>query len=167
MVMVSCAIGYVLAYRGDFDWPCFCFTLLGTFLLSAGSCTVNCYIERDKDALMPRTKNRPIPSGVISPAAALRFGLAQVSLGALALYTQANATAGFWGVAAFVIYVAVYTPAKRLTWLNTSIGALPGAIPPVIGWAAARGSVDAGGWILFAMLFLWQHTHFFSDCLSL
>jgi protoheme IX farnesyltransferase len=161
MVMLSCAIGYVLAYRGNFGWSCFCFTLLGTFLLSAGSCTLNCYIERDKDALMPRTQSRPIPSGLISPTNALIFGLIQAGLGALALYTQANDTAGFWGLVAFVVYVAIYTPAKRMTWLNTSIGAVPGALPPVIGWAAAAGHVDAGGWILFTMLFLWQHTHFF------
>jgi heme o synthase len=161
MVMVACAIGFIISYRGDFLFDRFFWTLLGTGLLSAGACTLNCYIEREADALMPRTCNRPLPAGVISPATALGFGVILILTGCSLLFAKANMISGLLGIAAVFLYLAVYTPAKRLTWLNTSIGALPGAIPPLIGWASARGQIDFGGWILFVMLFIWQHTHFF------
>ncbi len=161
MVLVSCAIGYILANRAGFEPVRFALTLVGTALLSSGSCALNCYIEREQDALMPRTCNRPIPAGIIAPVAALLYGLFLIFSGTLLLFTAVNWLAGFLGLAAAFIYLILYTPAKRLTWLNTSIGALPGAIPPLIGWASARGQLDAGGWILFTMLFIWQHTHFF------
>jgi protoheme IX farnesyltransferase len=161
MELVACSIGYILADRGQFLWPLFLWTLLGTGLLSGGACALNCYLEREQDALMPRTCKRPIPAGIISPATGLGYGLALVLTGALILFGKVNMLSGLLGLAAAVIYLAIYTPAKRLTWMNTSIGALPGAIPPLIGWASARGQIDAGGWILFAMLFIWQHTHFF------
>jgi heme o synthase len=161
MVLVACSIGFVLAYRDDFPFFRFFCTLLGTGMVSGGACTLNCYLEREWDALMPRTCHRPIPAGVISPASALVFGVSLILTGSLLLFTQVNMLAGLLGLAAAFIYLAIYTPAKRVTWLNTSIGALPGAIPPLIGWASARGQIDPGGWILFAMLFVWQHTHFF------
>jgi protoheme IX farnesyltransferase len=161
MVMVACAIGYILSYRDSFQTMRFIWTLLGTGLLSGGSCALNCYVERDLDALMPRTRERPIPAGIISPGKALAFGIGLLVTGSILLFTQINMLTGFLGLAAAVVYLALYTPAKRFTWLNTSIGAIPGAIPPLIGWASARGELDPGGWILFAMLFLWQHTHFF------
>jgi heme o synthase len=161
MELVACAIGFIVAYRGEFLLPLFLWTLTGTALLSSGACTLNCYMEREKDALMPRTCGRPIPAGVISPLTALAYGVCLVLAGSLCLFWQVNVLAGILGLVAVFVYLAVYTPAKQLTWLNTSIGAVPGAIPPLIGWAAARGELDAGGWILFAMLFIWQHTHFF------
>jgi protoheme IX farnesyltransferase len=161
MVLVTCALGYVLSYRGDFDWLVFNCALLGTALLSAGSCSLNCYIERDKDALMPRTSNRPIPAGVIKPPVACAYGALLIVSGFAVLLTSVNVLAAILGLSAAIIYLALYTPLKQITWLNTSIGAIPGAIPPLIGWAAARGQLDFGGWILFAMLFIWQHTHFF------
>jgi len=98
---------------------------------------------------------------VISPGSALVFGASLVLSGSLVLFTLINTLAGILGAALVFIYLAIYTPAKRFTWWNTSIGALPGAIPPLIGWASAKGQLDFGGWILFAMLFVWQHTHFF------
>jgi len=161
MELVACAIGYILAYHGDFLLLRFFWTLLGTALLSSGACALNCFLEREQDALMARTCNRPIPAGIISPSVGLGYGMALILSGCLALFVNVNALSGILGLSAAFIYLAVYTPAKRLTWLNTSIGAIPGAIPPLIGWAAARGQLDAGGWILFAMLFIWQHTHFF------
>lgn len=161
MVLVTCAMAYILAYRGEFFVSRFVWTLLGTGLITGGACALNCYIERDKDALMPRTCNRPIPAGVISPTHAMIFGGSLVTAGLFSLFFKVNVLAGFCGLALVLIYLAIYTPAKTLTWWNTSIGAIPGAIPPLIGWASARGQIDAGGWILFAMLFLWQHTHFF------
>jgi heme o synthase len=161
MVLVACAIAYILSYRGEFLFPRFVWTLIGTALITGGACALNCYIEREKDALMPRTCNRPIPAGTISPIDALGYGVSLALTGLLLLFLKVNNLAGVLGLALVFIYLAIYTPAKRLTWTNTSIGALPGAIPPLIGWAATRGQIDAGGWILFAMLFLWQHTHFF------
>lgn len=161
MVLVACSIGYILAYRGDFDLTRFFWALIGTALVTGGACTLNCYIERDADAIMPRTCRRPIPAGTISPVSALVFGAFLVLSGCLSLFAKINILAGVLGIALVFIYLAIYTPAKRLTWLNTSIGALPGAIPPLIGWASASGQIDPGGWILFAMLFVWQHTHFF------
>lgn len=159
MVVISCAVGFVLAYNGRFDCIRFACALIGTGLLSGGSCALNCYIERDLDALMPRTANRPIPAGVISPQLALTYGVFLIATGALFLLSVNTLCAGL-GVAASAIYLFMYTPSKRWTWLNTSIGAVPGAIPPMIGWAAASGTMNPGGWILFAVLFIWQHTHF-------
>lgn len=160
MVVISCAVGYVLAFKGTFDYLRFACALIGTGLLSSGGCAINCYIERDLDAMMPRTARRPIPAGVISPRAALLYGIFLVVTGALILLFFTNTLCAALGLAAVAIYLGMYTPAKRWTWLNTSIGAVPGAIPPLIGWAAASGEISAGGWILFAMLFIWQHTHF-------
>jgi protoheme IX farnesyltransferase len=160
MVLVACSIGFILAYRGEFPLLRFLWALAGTALVTGGACTLNCYIEREADAVMPRTCRRPIPTGTISPPIALAFGALLVITGCILLF-MINTLAGVLGFALVFIYLAIYTPAKRLTWLNTSIGALPGAIPPLIGWASASGHIDPGGWILFAMLFVWQHTHFF------
>ena len=161
MVMVACAIGYILSCHDHFQFLRFTLTLLGTGLLSGGSCALNCYLERDRDALMNRTSLRPIPARIISPSRALAFGITLIVTGSVLLFTQINLLSCLLGVSAAFVYLALYTPAKHFTWLNTSIGAVPGAIPPMIGWASASGRVDLGGWILFAMLFLWQHTHFF------
>ncbi len=160
MVVISCAVGFVLAFKDNFDSVRFASALLGTGLLSSGGCAINCFIERDLDAMMPRTANRPIPSGMISPGAALLYGIFLIISGTLLLFTFNNMLCTLLGLAAAAIYLGLYTPAKRLTWLNTSIGAVPGAIPPLIGWAAASGEIGLGGWILFAILFIWQHTHF-------
>ncbi len=160
MVVISCAVGYVLAYKNNFDFVQFACALLGTGLLASGGCAINCYIERELDAMMPRTAQRPIPSGMISPGGALLYGILLCVSGALILFIFNNLICTALGLAAAAIYLGMYTPAKRWTWLNTSIGAVPGAIPPLIGWAAASGGLDWGGWILFTMLFIWQHTHF-------
>lgn len=160
MVVISGAVGFVLAYKGRFDLMHFVYASIGTGLLSSGSCALNCYIERDIDAMMPRTAQRPIPAGVVTPGEALLYGLFLIVSGAFMLLAV-NVVSATLGLAAALIYLGLYTPAKRWTWLNTSIGAVPGAIPPLIGWAAASGTIGLGGWILFAMLFIWQHTHFF------
>lgn len=159
MVVISCAVGFVLAYKGTFDIMRFVCASIGTGLLSSGSCAINCYIERDLDAIMPRTAGRPIPAGVVSPQLALSFGIFLIVAGAIFLL-NVNVLSTILGLAAMAIYLWLYTPAKRWTWLNTSIGAVPGAIPPLIGWAAASGTISPGAWILFAMSFIWQHTHF-------
>ena len=130
MVLVACSIGFILSNRGEFHFVRFFWTLVGTGLLSGGSCTLNCYIERDSDALMPRTSKRPLPTGLLSANAALTFGSALILLGCGLLFWQVNFVAAALGLAATFVYLAIYTPAKKLTWLNTSIGAIPGAIPP-------------------------------------
>lgn len=160
MVVISCAIGYVLACKGALDATRFIFALIGTGLLSCGSCALNCYIERDLDALMPRTRCRPLPSGAISPGEALTYGCTLIAAG-LILLAPVSSICAELGAAAVLIYLAIYTPLKRTTSWNTSVGAIPGAIPPMIGWAAAANSLDFGAWMLFLMLFVWQHTHFF------
>jgi protoheme IX farnesyltransferase len=161
MVLVACSIGFILAYRGvSFPFPRFFWTLIGTALLSGGACTLNCYLERESDALMLRTCLRPIPAGMIAPSTALGIGVSLVSIGCLLLLGKANVLSAILGLIAVFLYLAIYTPAKRMTWMNTPIGAIAGAVPPLIGWASARGQIEPGGWILLAMLFLWQHTHF-------
>ncbi len=161
MVMIACSIAFILSYRGQFlPWRLF-WTLTGTALVTGGACALNCYMEREPDAIMLRTCNRPIPKGIISPVSALVFGLSLASIGSFLLFRQINMLSGLLGLAIIFTYLAVYTPAKRLTWMNTPIGAITGAIPVMIGWASAKGEIDLGGWILFAMLFLWQHIHFF------
>ena len=161
MEMVACSIAFILAYHDSFPLVRFVWTLLVTGLVTAGACALNCYIERDYDALMERTCQRPLPAGIISPAQALVFGVSLVALGSVLAFVQIGTLCGTLCLALVFLYLAIYTPAKRLTWLNTSIGAVPGAVPPLIGWAAARGEIDLGGWIFFALLFVWQHTHFF------
>ncbi|HEY9713330.1 MAG TPA: heme o synthase [Chroococcales cyanobacterium] len=161
LVLVSCAIGYVLSDGRHFTPLPLLWALLGTAFLSAGSCTLNCYLERERDSLMERTAGRPLPAGLLSPNQALLFGLGLCTAGCFILLLKTNWLASLLGLAAAFVYLLVYTPAKRITWLNTSIGAIPGAIPPLIGWAAGCGQLGLGAWLLFAMMFVWQHTHFY------
>ena len=137
-------------------------TLIGTALTSGGSGALNHYLERDTDALMERTKNRPIPAGIISPINALMFGILLVLCGSTLLVWKINTLTGFLSILTAFLYVLVYTPMKKITWLNTSVGSIPGAIPPLGGWAAATGHLDFGAWVLFFIMFLWQHPHFFA-----
>ncbi len=165
MVLVTAALGYYLNVIGSGDFPGwlhFFAAMLGIGLSGGGASALNQYIERDIDARMERTRGRPLPSGQLSPAAALYFGVALVLGGCFVLLWQVNLLAAFLTLQSAFLYVLVYTPMKRLTWWNTSIGAIPGAMPPLIGWAAATGSLGLGGWILFAVLYVWQHPHFFA-----
>lgn len=136
--------------------------LFGTSLAAGGAAVLNQWLERDADAKMVRTRERPIPAGRIAPLHALLYGLALSFVGCGILFTGANALAAFLTAATVVSYVLLYTPLKRLTTWNTIIGAVPGALPPLIGWAAAEGTISTLGWILFAILFLWQMPHFFA-----
>jgi protoheme IX farnesyltransferase len=111
---------------------------------------------------MERTRGRALPAGAVPPFHALVYGTSLVLSGVLLLAVDVNLLAGFLVLLAAFLYVLVYTPMKRLTWFNTSVGAIPGAIPPMAGWAAATGALDAGAWVLFAILFLWQHPHFYA-----
>ena len=135
-------------------------TLLGTGLLAAGAAILNQYLERDHDARMERTARRPLPSGAIGAEAALLLGGACSVVGLLALAAWVNLLVAVLGAVTLVTYLFIYTPLKRKSEWNTIVGAIPGALPPLMGWAAARGELDPLGWMLFGILFFWQMPHF-------
>ena len=159
LVLVTAAVGFAVGVQGSIDWLAFLVFMAGTALLCGGASTLNQYLERDADALMERTRRRPIPGGRIRPEEALVFGLA-LSAAGLAVLAFVNPLTLALGAASLVSYVLAYTPLKRVTSLCTVVGAVPGALPPLMGWAASRGSLGAAGWGLFAILFLWQLPHF-------
>ncbi len=154
--------GIYVGSRGPVDPMTVVFTLCATFLVGGGCGALNMYAERDHDRRMRRTMNRPLPSGRIEPAAALVFGLALVVVGVAWLALSVNLLAAAIALATVLSYVLLYTPLKRLTTLNTIVGGLPGALPPLIGWAAAGRGLDMGAAVLFAILFFWQMPHFLS-----
>lgn len=162
LVLVSSILGYYLGGNGIDSFSRLLITLFGTTLTAGGAGALNHYLERDADSLMERTKNRPIPKGIIQPGNALMFGILLVLVGTVILVMQINLLTGFLSILTAFLYVLVYTPLKRITWLNTSIGSVPGALPPMGGWAAATGELETGAWILFAIMFLWQHPHFYA-----
>ena len=162
MVLVTTTIGYFLAAKGIHPLSALCLTLLGVGCATGGSAALNNYLERDVDAKMERTRQRVLPAGIIQSSSALAFGISLVLLGLFILVCAVNLLTGFLVLLASFLYVLVYTPMKRLTWLNTTFGAIPGAIPPMCGWAAATGHLDTGAWVLFLILFAWQHPHFFA-----
>src|SRR5690606_435326 len=120
------------------------------------------YVEREVDALMDRTRNRPLPAGTIPPSAALALGIVLTLAGTVVLTFWVNGLTALLVFLTAIMYVAVYTPLKRYSWWNTPVGAIPGAMPPMVGWTAATGHIDPGAWILFLILFLWQHPHFYA-----
>jgi protoheme IX farnesyltransferase len=162
MVLVTTTLGFLLGGTSRDSVALLFFPLLGVGSATGGAAVLNNYLERDFDAKMVRTRGRALPAGLIEPFRALMFGVSLVLAGVLLLVWAANLLAGFLVLLAAFLYVLVYTPLKRITWLNTTFGAIPGAIPPMAGWAAATGHVDAGAWVLFAILFAWQHPHFFA-----
>ncbi len=162
LVTLTTAAGFALASERPLDLPKFAATLVGTALVAAGSSAWNQYVERETDQLMRRTASRPLPGGRMIAEHALAFGgLLSVS-GLLVLWLLVNPLTAAIGLATLFAYVAVYTPMKRRSSLATLIGAIPGAAPPVMGWTGASGALDLGGWLLFAILFLWQLPHFLS-----
>lgn len=162
LVLVTTVLGYYLAQKSFQHFDVLCWTLLGSALSCAGAAVLNQYIERDADALMKRTMGRPLPSGMIQPAQALGFGITLILTGVALLFWKVNLLTAFLSLLTCFLYVLVYTPMKKMSWLNTTIGAIPGAIPPLGGWAAAANSLDLGAWALFLILFAWQHPHFYA-----
>lgn len=162
MVLVTTAIGFFLGGDGFQLWIRLLLTLIGTGLAAGGAAALNNYLERDSDQYMPRTRNRVLPTGRIEAAHVLAFGIVLVLSGVSLLACFVNLLSAFLVLLTAFLYVLVYTPLKKLTWLNTPIGAIPGALPPMVGWAASAGELGAGAWILFAILFVWQHPHFYS-----
>ena len=161
MSVVTAITGY-LAADPSRNFGVLASLVIGTSIAAGGAAVLNQWLEREADAKMERTKHRPIPSGQILPFNALMFGLGLSIFGSYLLYAGANPLAGLLTAVTIASYVLLYTPLKKLTTWNTLIGAIPGAIPPLIGWAAAEGRVSALGWILFAVVFLWQIPHFFA-----
>lgn len=159
MVLVTTAAGFALA-PGAPDFILLIHTLAGTALIAAGTNALNQYAERERDKKMERTALRPLPDGRISEAAALWFSIVVSVGGALWLAAAANWIASLLAVLTLLSYLFIYTPLKTRTPLCTVVGAVPGAIPPMIGWAAATGSLDRGAWVLFGLMFFWQLPHF-------
>jgi len=160
LVVLTTVAGYSLGTLGPLDWMRMAHTVFGTTLVAAGTSALNHYLERDTDARMRRTAGRPLPSGQLQPREAFLFGVGLLGGGALYLAVATNLLATLLAILTSIAYLGVYTPLKRRTTLATFIGAFPGAVPPLIGWAAARGTITLDAWILFAILFLWQFPHF-------
>jgi heme o synthase len=160
LIVLTAAAGYGLASHGSVDYKALTSAMFGIALLSSGIATLNQYIERDLDSLMRRTAERPLPSGKLLPWEALLFGLGLTVLAELYLATMVNPLTALLGLTVIAGYLFGYTPLKTRTSLSTLVGAFPGAVPPLIGWTAARGDVSLEGWVLFAILFLWQFPHF-------
>jgi protoheme IX farnesyltransferase len=159
MVLVTTAVGYRLGSVGTADWGRLLQTLVGTSLAAAGTLALNQYLERGSDGLMRRTQRRALPSGRLTASEALAFGILATLLGLGYLAVVVGVLAAGVTLATSGIYLFLYTPLKRLTPLSTIVGAISGALPPLTGWAAARGELGSGGWILVAIVFLWQVPH--------
>lgn len=160
LVLVTVAVGFVLGDRGEGRPLVLACALLGTGLVAAGASVWNQVLERDRDALMRRTAGRPLPAGQVGVVAAAAFGTVLALGGIAALVAGTTPLAAGVAALTFVLYAFVYTPLKPLTTLNTAVGAIPGALPPVIGWAAAAGALGAEAASLFLIVFLWQFPHF-------
>ena len=163
LILITTFAGFYLASKpgsGGFRILPAVHTLLGTLLVASGTATLNQFIERFFDAQMRRTSRRPVASGRIKPSHALWFGISLSVAGAVYLALAVNVLASFLAVGTLLSYLFLYTPLKRKTPLCVLIGAFPGAVPPLIGWAAARGRLDPEAWVLYALVFLWQFPHF-------
>lgn len=160
LVVLTTAVGYLVAAEGAIDWRRFALTVVGTTLAAWGANAINQWLEAARDARMVRTRTRPIPSGRIAPGAALAFGLVFGAVGPAILLSGVSAAASALALGTLLIYVLIYTPMKVYTPLNTLVGAVVGAIPPLIGWVASAGRLEWGGWIIAGVLFLWQIPHF-------
>lgn len=161
--LMTAALGYTMgALPGAWSWSAFTHLLVGSAAIGAGANALNQFFEKDTDSLMKRTENRPLPAGRVRDIEALFFGLAFSVGGILYLSALVNPIAGLMALATLVSYVFLYTPLKRVTPLNTYVGAIPGALPPLIGWTAARTTLDFQAFALFALLFVWQLPHFFA-----
>ena len=160
MVLVAVAVGFLLGAPGAVSPARLILTLIGTGLVAGGASAWNMILERDRDARMRRTAYRPLPSGRLSLLEAVVFSSAITVLGVALLALGVNGLSAGVAATTFVLYVGVYTPLKAITTLNTAIGAIPGALPPVIGWAAATGRLGVEPWALFLIMFLWQFPHF-------
>lgn len=159
MVLITTLAGFYMGGNGRFDLADALKVLAGTALAAGGTLALNQYFERDTDAMMMRTRHRPLPSGRLTPIEALLFGLLTSVAGLVYLWCAVNPLSAIVTGAITFLYLAAYTPMKRYSWMCHVVGAVPGALPPLIGWAAARGSLSAEPWVLFGIMFLWQLPH--------
>jgi protoheme IX farnesyltransferase len=162
LVLLTTAVGFYLGARAPIDYQALFHVVFGTAAAAAGAAALNQWWEWKLDALMQRTQARPVPAGRMPPMEAFAIGGALSIFGVIYLAIACNALSAVLAVITIAIYIFAYTPLKRASTANTLVGAIPGAIPPMIGWAAARGTIEAGAWSLFAILLLWQLPHFFA-----
>jgi heme o synthase len=162
LVLLTTAAGFYLGAQSPINYAALFHVVFGTAAAAAGAAALNQWWERKLDALMRRTRTRPVPAGRMRPAEALALGLVLSIFGVGYLAVACNALSATLAAVTILIYIFGYTPLKRASTANTLVGAIPGAIPPMIGWAAARGAIEAGAWSLFAILLLWQLPHFFA-----
>jgi protoheme IX farnesyltransferase len=171
LIMMSAGIGYFFGLPNASSWREFLGqihllsllnTILGTALIASGTAALNQWFERDADRKMRRTAGRPLPLGRLTPGSALAFGAALSVAGFVELWLGVNLLSGLIGAFTLAMYLFLYTPLKQRTWWSTTVGAIPGAMPPMIGYAAAAGTLTAEAWVLAAILFLWQFPHFYA-----
>ena len=160
MLVLTAAAGFYLGTSGAFDFVLFANAMIGIAILAFGVATLNQYVERTTDSLMDRTKNRPIPTQRVTATEGLVFGVLQCLVAEIYLFFLVNPLTAGLGLSVVVGYVLLYTPLKTKTSASTAIGAIPGAMPPLMGWTAAANETSAGAWALFMLLFLWQFPHF-------
>jgi len=162
LIVMSTAVGYYFGHAGRWSFWAVVHTLIGTALMASGTAALNQWYEREADRHMHRTQMRPLPSGRLAPARALWFGSALSLAGALELGWGVNWLCSALGAVTLILYLFLYTPLKQKTWWSTTVGAFPGAMPPLIGFAAAANKLTPEAWVLGAILFLWQFPHFYA-----
>jgi len=162
LVLLTTAVGFYVGAKGPVDYRGLFHVVFGTAAAAAGASALNQWWERKADAMMNRTKTRPVPGGRMRPMEALMLGALFSIIGVSYLAVACNTLSAVLAAITIVIYIFAYTPLKRVSTTNTLVGAIPGAIPPMIGWAAARGQIDIGAWSLFVIMMLWQLPHFFA-----
>ena len=162
LVLLTTAVGFYLGADSPINFAALLHTVFGTAAAAAGAAALNQWWEYKLDALMHRTRSRPVPAGRMRPRDAVILGTALSIFGVIYLAFVCNALSAALAAITIIIYIFAYTPLKRVSTFNTALGAVPGALPPMIGWAAARGTLNAGAWMLFAILFFWQLPHFFA-----
>ena len=160
LVLLTTYVGFYLGWRGAMNYGLMLHTLFGTALVASGASALNQLLEREYDAKMRRTASRPLPSGRMQPAIVTLLGGVSSVAGLVYLALFVNHLTSVLAAVTLVSYVFIYTPLKRMTWANTLVGAIPGALPPLMGWTAARGELSGEGWALFAILAFWQIPHF-------
>ena len=166
LILMSTGIGYFFGLPShawkDINWMLLLHTIMGTGLIASGTAALNQWYERGADLKMNRTSGRPLPSGRLNAGRALAFGVVLAVAGFMELWLGVNLLSGLIGAFTLASYLFLYTPLKQRTWWSTTVGAVPGAMPPMIGFAAAAGTITAEAWVLGAILFLWQFPHFYS-----
>ena len=160
LVVLTTLVGFYIGVRGAVDYLLMMHAVLGTALLACGAAALNQLWEREFDARMRRTESRPLPSGRLQPESVLIIGGLLSTAGMIYLAVCVNLLTALLGALTLGSYVFVYTPLKRVTWLNTAVGAIPGALPPLMGWTSARDQITGDAWVLFCILFFWQIPHF-------